>query len=144
MSYPVDMPRTALRLLLALCLILNGIGNAMAAVARPAMSGTSHNAVLVMTNAEAQSGTAGCGHAESAQAAADSAAPSSPANHPADCAKDCCEHGACTCPCIHIAQAALPEMKMPESPSGRTRMVPVLTLGHSTPAPLNLIRPPIS
>ena len=137
------MPRIVLRLLLALCLILNGIGNAAAAGAMPAISGMSDDAVMQMTDSQNQSVHAECGQAESGPTVADLTPPSPPAGHPADCGKDCCELGTCTCPCMHLAQAALLEMASgPPAARGRT-LVAVLALGHSTPVSLNLNRPPI-
>ena len=143
--YPIHiMPRTALRLLLALCLILNGMGNAMAAVAMPFMSAMPHEALLVTISADALPGTAPCGHDESAAPAVEQAPPSAPpAGHPADCDKDCCAKGTCACPCVNVAQAAILDGLVPASSPSRTRMVAFVALGHSSQVPLNLIRPPI-
>ncbi len=140
------MSRIALRLLLALCLILNGIGNAAAIGSVPVMSalpGMSDDSVPQMTGSQNQSVHADCGQAEHGATVADLAPPSPPADHPADCGKDCCAHGTCACPCMHLAQAVLLEMaSLPPSPRGMT-LVATLALGHSTPVPLELIRPPI-
>lgn len=145
LSYPVTMSRITLRLLLALCLLLNGIGNAMAAIAMPAMSASSHDAMMVMTDAEAQSEKAACGHAHSAPTASAPVTPptSPPASHPADCDKDCCARGACTCPCMHVVQGALLDMAFVAPLPRGTSLVAVLAMGHSTPVLLNLNRPPI-
>lgn len=138
------MPRIAVRLLLVLCLILNGIGNAMAAVAMPSMTSMSDDAVLAIMDPGAPATGDACGHAQKApMATADPAPPSSPAGHPADCAKDCCAQGACNCPCMHLGQAALLELTMVAPSIGGTTVVTALALGHSTPALLDLIRPPI-
>ena len=138
------MPRLAIRLLLVLCLILNGMGNAMAAVAMPFMAAIPHEARLVTTDAEALPGTASCGHDESAATAVEQAPPSTPpAGHPADCDKDCCAKGTCACPCVNVAQAAILDGVMLASSSSRTRPVAFVVLGHSSQVPLNLIRPPI-
>lgn len=145
-AYPSVMSRIALRLLLALCLILNGIGNAGAIGSMPAMSalpGMSDDSVPQMTGSQNQSVHADCGQAERGATVADLAPPSPPAGHTADCGKDYCAHGTCTCPCMHLAQAVLLEMaSLPPSPRGMT-LVATLALGHSTPVPLELIRPPI-
>src|SRR3990167_2453987 len=116
------MPRLALRLLLAVCLILNGMGNAMAAVAIPFMAAMPHEAVLVTTGVEARPSTAPCGHDESAATAVEQAPTSAPpAGHPADCDKDCCAKGRCACPCVNMAQAAILDVVMPTSSPSRTR-----------------------
>lgn len=142
-AYPSVMSRVALRLLLALCLILNGIGNAAAIGFMPAMPGMSDDPVPQMTDSQNQSGHADCGQAERGATVADMAPPSPPAGHPADCGKDCCAQGTCTCPCMHLGQAALLGMaSVLPSLGGRTLVAP-LALGHSTPVPLELIRPPI-
>jgi hypothetical protein len=138
------MPRLALRLLLAVCLIINGMGNAMAAVAMPFMADMPHEAVLVTTGVEALPGTAPCGHDESAATAAEQGPTSTPpAGHPADCEKDCCAKGTCACACVNLAQAATLDVVMPASSPSRTRMGAFVALGHSSQVPLNLIRPPI-
>lgn len=138
------MPRLAIRLLLVLCLILNGMGNAMAAVAMPFMAAMPHEALLVTTDAEALPGTASCGHDESAATVVEQDPPAGPAaGHPADCDKDCCARGTCACPCVNVAQAAIRDGVMLASSSSRTRPVAFVALGHSSQVPLNLIRPPI-
>ena len=138
------MPRVALRLLLAVCLILNGMGNAMAAVAMPFMSALPHQARLVTTDVEALPDTAPCGHDKSAATVVEQDPPAGPAaGHPADCDKDCCARGTCACPCVNVAQAAILDGVMLASSSSRTRPVAFVALGHSSQVTLNLIRPPI-
>lgn len=138
------MPRLAIRLLLVLCLILNGMGNAMAAVAMPFMAAMPHEALLVTTDAEALPGTASCGHDESAATVVEQDPPAGPAaGHPADCDKDCCAKGTCACACVNLAQAAILDVVMPAASPSRTRMGAFVALGHSSQVPLNLIRPPI-
>mgnify|MGYP001336703774 CR=1 FL=1 len=138
------MPRVALRLLLAVCLTLNGMGNAMAAVAMPFMAAMPPEAPLVTTNAEALPVTAPCGHDESPAIAVEQAPPAGPgAGHPADCDKDCCAKGTCACPCVNVAQAAILDGTMLASSSSRTRPVAFVAFGHSSKVRLNLIRPPI-
>ena len=84
------MPRVALRLLLAVCLILNGMGNAMAAVAMPFMSALPHQARLVTTDVEALPDTAPCGHDKSAATVVEQDPPAGhAAGHTADCDKAC-------------------------------------------------------
>ena len=138
------MPRVALRLLLAVCLILTGMGNAMAAVAMPFMSALPHQARLVTTDVEALPDTAPCGHDKSAATVVEQAPTSTPpAGHPADCDKDCCAKGTCACACVNLAQAAILDVVMPAASPSRTRMGAFVALGHSSQVPLNLIRPPI-
>jgi len=138
------MSRIALRLLLAFCLILNGVGTAMAAIAMPAMDGGSAHASMAMPVSEPLPASA-CDHVDGESAAAatpvDHAAASS--LHPADCALDCCAQGSCGCPCVQLAQAALHDMLVSSAPPARAREVAALDLGHATPLLLNLIRPPI-
>ena len=150
------MVRIALRLLLAVCLVLNGIGTAMAAVSMPGMVGGASHALMVMpisggaspTNmvmpdSDPQAATT-CEHVELiavAEAASFDTAPSK--SHTADCDLDCCAQGACSCPCVQLAQAGLPAFQLSTAPSGRSRGVAALDLGHATPLLLNLIRPPI-
>ncbi len=138
------MSRIALRLLLAFCLVLNGIGTAMAAVAMPAMMGGSAHALMATADAALLPATA-CDHTEGDVAAiaapVDQPPPSN--QHPADCNLDCCAQGACSCPCVQLAQAALPDMAVSSAPPGLARERGALPLGHATPVLLSLIRPPI-
>ena len=142
MSYPVTMPRTALRLLLAFCLILNGIGNAMAAVSMPAMLDGPAHVAMSMAEASPQLASA-CDHAtdNGASRSAPVELPPSATQHPADCDKDCCAQGSCTCPCMQIGQAALLDLSVLTAVPGGATMATTLPVGHATPALLNLIRP---
>ena len=144
LAYPFDMLRSALRLLLAVCLVLNGIGNAMAAVAMPAMAGGASHALLAMPDSDPQSADA-CDDAErpAVAKAASLHHPAPSTAHPADCDLDCCAQGACSCPCVQLAQAALPDLHVSSAPPGCARGVATLDLGHATPLLLSLIRPPI-
>ena len=138
------MSRLYLRLLLALCLILNGLGNAMAAAAMPVMGAGSANATMSMLPAEPQSASP-CDHGagDKVMPAAPLASAASPAIHPADCGQECCTQGACSCACMHLAQAALLGIPMLPVSHGLTRMAVEFPTGHATPVLLQLIRPPI-
>ena len=140
----LDMSRLYLRLLLALCLILNGLGNAIAAAAMPVMGAGSANATMSIHTAEPQSASP-CDHGagDKVMPAAPLASAASPAIHPADCGQDCCTQGVCSCACMHLAQAVLLGIPMlPVSP-GLARMAAAWSPGHATPVLLQLIRPPI-
>lgn len=145
-SYAISMSRIALRLLLALCLVLNGVGNAMAASAMPAMHAGSHDtAALKATVADPQSASA-CDHDAGSDAALGEELPTpaaSPATHSDNCDQDCCAEGACSCPCMQLVQATLLAPPALPAVSDRTQMVAGLSLGHPAPAPLSFIRPPI-
>jgi len=138
------MSRIALRLLLAFCLILNGIGTAMAAIAMPALDVGSSHASMAMPDSESLPAAA-CHHVDGDSVAkampVDHPAPSS--LHPAHCDLDCCAQGSCGCPCVQLAQAALHDILVSSAPPARAREVASLDLGHATPLLLNLIRPPI-
>ena len=138
------MSRVYLRLLLALCLILNGLGNAMAAAAMPVMGAGSANATMSTLPAELQSAIP-CDHGARGEAtpAALLASATSPAMHPADCGQECCAQGACSCACMHLAQAALLDTPVLPVYTGRARMAAAFPPGHATPVLLHLIRPPI-
>ena len=138
------MSRLYLRLLLTLCLILNGLGNAMAAAAMPVMGAGSANATMSMLPAEPQSASP-CDHGAGGGAipAAPLASAASPAIHPADCGQDCCTQGACSCACMHLAQAALLDTPVLPVYTGRARTAAAFPPGHATPVLLQLIRPPI-
>ncbi|WP_237049617.1 hypothetical protein [Solilutibacter oculi] len=84
MSYPVTMPRTALRLLLAFCLILNGIGNAMAAVAMPAMLDAPAHVAMSMAEASPQLASA-CDHATDKRSKSLGTGRAPPIGNPAPC-----------------------------------------------------------
>lgn len=139
------MPLIALRLLLAFCLVLNGIGTAVAAVSMPAMVGGASHASMAMPDPDPPPAHA-YDHAEHFPAAKalsdDPHAPSSV--HPSDCDQDCCAQGTCSCPCVQLAQAALPILNVSSALPGRARGVTTLYLGHPTPLLLSPIRPPIS
>lgn len=138
------MSRIAVRLLLALCLVLNGIGNAMAVAAMPAMHVGLSDAAGVEASAEPQVVSA-CDHGAGVAAPVEelSIAATSPANHAGDCDEECCAKGACSCPCMQVVQATLLDTPAHPAASGRTPTAGSLSLGHPVPVPFNFIRPPI-
>ena len=146
LSYAMTMSRVAVRLFLALCLVLNGIGNAMAAVAMPAMLHGSAHAAMSMPQASPQPASACDAHHAPDDGATRSAPveiPPSATQHPGACDKDCCAQGSCSCPCMQIGQAALLDIPVLTAVPGSAAMADTLPVGHPTPNLLNLIRPPI-
>lgn len=134
------MRRIVLRLFLALCLVLTGIGNAVAAAAMPVRAGTAHHAIPAPAHDTAQAAGA-CVHGTGEAAA--TLLPVPPANHPHDCAGACCAQGACNCPCMHLAHALPLETWSARLAAGRSGM----SAGHSPDRPTLVrhdpIRPPI-
>lgn len=143
LSYAITMCRVAMRLFLALCLVLNGIGNAMAAAAMPATLGGPAHAAIVLVDAKPSASA--CDHvADAAAPAGELPMPPAPrATQFADCDQDCCGKGACSCPCMQLAQADLLDMPVLPAVSSRAQRAAVLSLGHPAPVPFNFIRPPI-
>ena len=135
------MTRVAIRLLLALCLVLNGIGSAMAAAAMPALAGGSQHAVV--PTAEAQPSAGACDHGADAKSPAGEPPAASATVTTAACNQDCCAQGVCDCPCMQFAHAALLDIPGLSADPGPIRMTGEVPVGHATPALLNLIRPPI-
>lgn len=136
-----------MRLLLVLCLILNGIGNAMAAAAMPAMMGDMSQHVGMAMDAPAgdpQSASA-CDQADPGTMPAAPPLDQSPskATHPADCDQDCCSQGACKCPCMQWAHAALLDVPAVPTVQGRTDVASLFPADHAAPLLHNVIRPPI-
>lgn len=143
----MSLASVALRLLLSLCLVLNGLGTVMAAGHVPMF----HEAPTMKpgpTTALAGDTVAPCHGQEAAQPArADTpSAPPGPhhgAAEPDPSVSDCCGFGTCQCACLHLAQAVLP---LP-APAALTLVHALslrpLPLGRAAPALPHLIRPPI-
>ena len=133
-----------LRLMLVLCLVLGGIGNAMAAVAIQGTVAGSAEAVMAMSRIVPPS-TRACDHPDGVPAvvAAPVEIPSQPASHLDDCDEGCCVQDACSCPCVQMAQAALRHQEVLPAPPGRALVFAALPLGDAAPIPLELMRPPI-
>ncbi|WP_147652670.1 CopL family metal-binding regulatory protein [Vulcaniibacterium gelatinicum] len=136
----------ALRLLLSLCLVLNGVGTALAGVHVPMFHEAPEAAMLPATATRAE---LPCHGYQAAQAAAPSDVASIPSGRMAaepesPVGDDCCAPGSCQCACIHLAQAMLP----PPAPAA-TVLVPArstrpLPPGRAAPPLPHLIRPPIA
>ncbi|WP_161786123.1 MULTISPECIES: CopL family metal-binding regulatory protein [Lysobacter] len=135
----------ALRLLLSLVLILNGIGTANAsirmlgAMAMPAASSS--------VTAAAKNGAAPCleHHAVppgKSGAASDASGPAP--DGCADPAPDCCESSACGCACMQSCAFAVPAVAQPMVVIARDPSIRAMSLGHPAPTLPHLIRPPIA
>lgn len=130
-----------LRVLLSLCLALNGLPALAMHVPVQAMAqaDTSHEAAGAMpchgdeAAAEPMTHHAAATFAETDRASDDSTPPS----------PDCCETGACRCACVHFAQAVMPVLQVPAIAIARDHGVRALAPGHAAPALPHPIRPPI-
>lgn len=135
-----------LRLLLSLCLVLNGTGVAAASAHMPMQ----HEQPAPTTSAASAAAEAmpchGGHHQATMQSPADPAAtahashgkPAKPSHTP-----DCCKSGTCRCACVHVAQAGVPALLLPAMVPMHERSVRTLALGHAAPALPHPIRPPI-
>lgn len=140
------MSRVIAHLLLVLCLVLNGIGSAIAAAAMPSTMGAMSapmDAQLDTSEAGPPS-EGGCDHGDMSRSRPAEAVPAAPAApHPADCGDDCCLHVPCDCPCMQGAYAALPDVAVVPAFQGRAAIAPVFPRGHAAPFLHGAIRPPI-
>lgn len=138
-----------LRVLLALSLVLNGSGYAVASVhmQMDQAGQASTNITSVGNPSEAAEPPCAAHHASMGSMSAkaqvgDTAADvtSVESGHPFP---DCCESGACRCACVHQCQAAVfavtLQLAVIEKVSNTRPMAP----GHESPAVPHLIRPPI-
>jgi hypothetical protein len=144
-----------LRLLLSLCLVLNGTAAAAAsaqlpmaqhtnpATAEAAHQGTSteampchghHDAMAAAMPGDASMHGIPMQHAP----AANTPQPTKPKHTP-----DCCKSGTCRCACVHIAQVGVPALRIPDVAPDHQRSVRALAPGHAAPALPHPIRPPI-
>ena len=138
-----------LRVLLALGLILNGSGYAVASthmqmdhaalasttsttVAKPSMAAeppcAEHHSSMGSMSVKAQA----------AETAADTSSVKS--GHPSP---DCCKSGACRCACVHQCQAAVFAVTFQLAVIEKASNVRPMASGHESPAVPHLIRPPI-
>ena len=126
------------RLLIAVSLVLNGVGTAFASV-QMLQGGEGHAeqaADTVMPPChEGQAPEASTGHSDMAEEAGDRKATNPHA--------DCCQPGACTCPCASHAAAALVGIAPAAACIEHAISVRSMALGHASPALPHLIRPPI-
>ncbi len=137
------MIRIALRLLLAVSLVLTGVGNAVAAVSMTAQVVGSHHAALASPATE-PAAAAACQHrtvgTEVVGQATDDAQSSAQST---DCEKDCCTKGECECPCLQLAQATLLDVAFVAASIGHLRMASGFPVAFAPPALPHPIRPPI-
>src|SRR6478752_4927148 len=129
----MSAPSVLLRLLLAMLLVLEGTGSAVAAVRMALPAATHAHAAMPMAPAEAA-----CHHAHGASGSDHHAVPKRDIPPP-----HCCKFNACTCACLSatIAVAAMPLLLGAEFGSG---LVPApATTGLRPPLLSLLIRPPI-
>ncbi|GAB3099687.1 CopL family metal-binding regulatory protein [Lysobacter terrae] len=144
-----------LRLLLSLCLVLNGTGAAAASAHMPMQHESAPLGTEATTSASASADAMPChgGHHEAAamQSPADPMAmghashdkASKPDHSRPGHTPDCCKSGTCRCACVHVAQVGVPAMLLPAAVPAHERSVRTLTLGHAAPALPHPIRPPI-
>lgn len=125
----------ALRLVLAVLLVLNGIGPAMAHAA----PGSADRVVKAITT-EAQ---APChGHSATLTTQHDDHRATEPATHRGHAGKDCC--GSSGCACVHAMAIVLPTLR-PTLPSfGHEAPAVISSSPHAAPALPIPIRPPIA
>jgi hypothetical protein len=120
-----------LRLLLALALVFNGAGPAVAAVHAGHMAAPS----MVVPAAEAEMPCHEHHHAvDTDQPPAKGGQPASP---------DCCESGACRCACVHSTPVAIMDPGVVASVIEHAESVRPMAPGHADAASPHLIRPPI-
>lgn len=137
-----------MRLLLSLCLILNGVGTAMASVHAPMFHEGSPTAAAPTMATDAGQPCHEQPHAGAtvAQAPAVHPAGHAPADVPGEPASpdtDCCQSGTCVCTCMHVAHAMLPPLPPAAAAAVHARSSRPLPPGHAAPALPHLIRPPI-
>lgn len=145
-----------LRLLLSLCLVLNGAAAAAASAQLPMVP---HTGEATTDSARPIASTEGIpchGHHGAMVAAmpvdgsmhgipmqhdpaANTPQPTKPKHH----TPDCCKSGTCRCACVHIAQVGVPALRIPDVALDHQRSVRALALGHAAPALPHPIRPPI-
>lgn len=133
-----------LRLLLSLCLVLDG--TAAAAIAHLPMG---HDAAAASMPAPPTASTAAvmadmpCHGHDAASSTTPTSATSLTAPDPAGSSPDCCESGACRCACMHVAQVVVPSLAWAAATPGHARSVRPLLPGHTAPPLPHPIRPPI-
>lgn len=127
----MSLLRTALHLLLAVVLVINGVaGVAMAAAM------TSHDAAAASAATPTSQAQGGC-HESLNQAAAAN-------NDPADSGSDCCADGRCACACVHRGTVVM-TMLSPVSVVVAWPSVPPLDVAAAPSAPVApQLRPPIA
>ncbi|WP_169795614.1 CopL family metal-binding regulatory protein [Lysobacter antibioticus] len=140
----MSVSAVALRLLLSVVLILNGIGTANASIrmlGAMAMPPASSSVTAI-----AEQGASPClehhaAHAGKAAGVDDASGP--PPDGCADPEPDCCESSACGCACTQSCAFAVPAVAQPTVVIARDPSIRAMSLGHPAPALPHLIRPPI-
>ena len=136
-----------LRVLLSLCLILNGSGYAMASAHMSMGHQESGGAMGQLAADPADSAQPPCHQLHDAAPQAAEQAPGSPPDTAAvdsdSPSPDCCKSGACRCACVQHVPATIPVHALGEAAMEHAAIVLPLTLGHAAPALPDLIRPPI-
>ncbi len=142
----IAMPvsKILLRLLLCLCLILDGTGAAFAATRGP----LPHAPVAKASPVAMAMATMPCGdHAgmaatpqRMAMAAISGDARSMPSKH---ALPDCCKSGHCSCACTQQGMATLAWLAMPGASIGHANAVSAIATAHPAPALPHLMRPPL-
>lgn len=139
----------ALRVLLAVSLILNGSGYAVASghtqTDHAALASTTSQPIVHLV------ATAEPPCAEHHQGVGSMASETPPADAAMDAASvksgqpspDCCETGVCRDACVHQAQAAVPAVAFQQAVVEHVDSVSPMKSGHASPAIPHLIRPPI-
>ena len=128
---------------LVLCLMLNGIGSAMASVSMHlAPEAVSPQPVATLEQCDQASSHAGTAAAhDAAQPIVDT---SHAMQHGDDCSGDCCDGSTgCQCLCAHHVQAFTPPMPVFADAPAHDRLAMGVTPGHASPPPGENIRPPI-
>ncbi len=138
-----------LRLLLAVGLVLNGSGYAVASahmqMDHASQAGTISTSVVdssVAAEPDCLEHHLGMGlmSPEAPAAVTASDATSDNSGHPSP---DCCETGACRCACVHQCQATIPAIAFQLAVIEKVSIMRPMTSGHESPAVPHLIRPPI-
>lgn len=133
----------ALRVLLGLCLILNGVGTAMAAVQMEAEA-IAGNAMASDTTNSTATTDADCHDRDMAADAGHGNAIGHDGTRNPHPSPDCCKHGACQCACAQHALAAM-DLFTAQGSIGVTGIaLHALAVGRPAPAPDALLRPPIA
>jgi hypothetical protein len=132
----------ALRLLLSLLLILNGIGTANASIRMSdAMAMTSAASSIAST---AEEGAAPCLDHHAVGTGAASEVIEQALDRCVDPGPDCCGSSACACACTQSCGFAVPAIAQPAVVIARDPSIRSMRLGHAAPALARLIRPPIA
>lgn len=137
------------RVLLAVSLILNGSGFAVASAHMHMDHAASERSIAQPNVHPVATAQPPCG--EHPQGSGSMAAGDPPGDATTNAASlmpeqespDCCKSAACRCACVHQAQAAVPVVAFHAAAIERVSGVRPMKSGHASPAIPHLIRPPI-